>query len=143
MKYNFFECVVIEIFTNLKYFREILYMFEEWKENAEGGEFGGCCCFCRHCCIHNLAVAAFLLSAALFQNCHFWTNKEAPTTEKTHSKWVTKKLSGKSPKGRKARNQVVVLEMDGGIPNSTEATNSRVHTWVLKPFPIRIFLITD
>ena len=49
MKYNFFECVVIEIFTNLKYLREILYMFEEWKENAEGGELGGCCC--RHCCI--------------------------------------------------------------------------------------------
>ena len=30
--------------------------------------------------------------------------------------------------------------MDGGIPNSTEATNSRVHTWVSKPFPIRIFI---
>ena len=69
MKHNFFECVVIEIVTNLKYFREILYMFEEWKENAEGGELGGCCC--RHCCIQHLAVAAFLLSASLFQNCHF------------------------------------------------------------------------
>ena len=33
--------------------------------------------------------------------------------------------------------------MDGGIPNSTEAKNGRVHTWVSKPFPIRIFLITD
>ena len=76
-------------FYNLKYFREILYMFEERKENAEGGELGGCCC-CRHCCIQHLAVAAFLLSALLFQNSHFCTNKEAPTTEKTHSKWVTK-----------------------------------------------------
>ena len=81
MKYNFFECVVIEIFTNLKYFREILYMFED-------GELGGCCC-CRHCCIQHLAVAAFLLSASLFQNCHLCTKKEAPTTEKTHNKWVT------------------------------------------------------
>ena len=34
MKYYFFECVLIKIFTNMKYFREILYMFEEWKENA-------------------------------------------------------------------------------------------------------------
>ena len=108
MKYNFFECVVIEIFTSLKYYREILYMFEEWKENAEGGELGGCCC-CRHCCIQHLAVAAFLLSASLFQNCYFCTNKEAPTTEKTHSKWVTKASSGKSPKGRKSHNQGIVL----------------------------------
>ena len=56
------------------------------------------------------------------------------------------KSSGESPKGRKAPtqvNQVVVLKMDGGIPNSTEATNSRVHTGVSKPFPIQIFLITD
>ena len=73
-------------------------------------------------------MAAFLLSVSLFQNCHFCTNKEAPTTEKTHSKWVTKKSRGKSPKGRETPNQVVVLKMDGGIPNSTEATNSRVHT---------------
>ena len=41
-------------------------------------------------------------------------------------KWVTKTSSGKSPKGRKALNQVVVLKMDEGIPNSTEATNSRI-----------------
>ena len=99
MKYNFFESVLIEIFTNMKYFREILYMFEEWKENAEGGELG-----CLHCCIQHLVVTAFLLLASLFQNCHFCTNKEAPTTEKTHSKWVTKKSSGKSLKGRKAPN---------------------------------------
>ena len=92
MKYNFFECVAIEIFTNLKYFREILYMFDERKENAKGGELGGCCC--RHCCIQHLAVAALLLSASLFQNCHFCTNKEAPTTEKNHSKWVTKNQAG-------------------------------------------------
>ena len=100
MKNNLFECAVIEIFTNLKYFREILYMFEEWTEDAEGGELGGCCC-CRHRCIQHLAVATFLLSASLFQNCHFCTNKEAPTTEKIHSKWVTKNQMGNLQKVEK------------------------------------------
>ena len=79
-------------FYKFEIFREILYMFDERKENAKGGELGGCCC--RHCCKQHLAVAALLLSASLFQNCHFCTNKEAPTTEKNHSKWVTKNQAG-------------------------------------------------
>ena len=83
----------------MKYFREILYMFEEWKENVEGGELGGCCF--RHCCIQHLAVASLLLSASLFQNCHFCTNKEAPTSEKTHGKWVTKNGVGNLQKVEK------------------------------------------
>ena len=40
MKYNIFERVLIEILKNSKYFRDILYMFEEWKENAEEWRVG-------------------------------------------------------------------------------------------------------